>query len=136
MIELDRRDQAKLEIYRELERLAEEMNSVIDVVIVEGQHDRKTLRALGYRMRIILSSGRLTYGQIVERSVGRFSRIAILTDFDEEGERMSLILKSLLERRGTKVDQFYRNRFRDMLRKAGLTTLESIFKLKRELFPT
>lgn len=135
MSRIDRRKQRRLEIYKEIERLVEEMNWNVDLVIVEGQHDKRTLEELGYKANTILSCSTMPFNRLVEQSSRGFSRVVILTDFDEEGEKVSKALTSIMEERRIKVDRFYRREFRKLLRKAGLTTIESIFKLKRELFP-
>ncbi|MCD6530235.1 hypothetical protein J7L06_08150 [Candidatus Bathyarchaeota archaeon] len=127
-------ERRKLEIYRDLESLAYEMNFTLDAVIVEGTHDKATLKSLGFKIPILQVSCGRTFSQIVDDTVERFRRIAVLTDFDEEGERIGRKLTELMERGGIKVDRFYRNSFKRLMREAGLTTLESIYKLKQELF--
>ena len=124
----------KLEIYRDLESLAYEMNFTLDAVVVEGMHDKATLKSLGFKIPILQVSCGRTFSQIVDDAVERFKRVAILTDFDEEGERMGRKLTKLMESGGIKVDRFYRNFFKRLMKEAGLTTLESIYKLKQELF--
>ena len=126
--------QKKFEVYKDLEFLACEMNSMVDAVVVEGMHDKITLKSLGLKMPIILVSCGSPFNQIVERVTERFDRVAILTDFDEEGERIGRRLTELMERGGVKVDRFYRKTFRKLMKSVGLTTLESIYKLKKDLF--
>jgi len=110
------------------------MNYTLDAVIVEGMHDKVTLKSLGFKIPILQVSCGRTFSQIVDDTVERFERIAVLTDFDEEGEKISRKLTELMERGGIKVDRFYRKSFKKLMKEAGLTTLESIYKLKQELF--
>ncbi|MEM2876224.1 MAG: toprim domain-containing protein [Candidatus Bathyarchaeia archaeon] len=126
--------QRKVEIYKDLEALAWEMNSAVDAAVVEGMHDRITLKALGFKMPILSLSCGCSFNQIVEEVMGRFEKVAILTDFDEEGEKVNRRLTGMMECRGVKVDRFYRRSFRKLMKEVGLTTLESIHKLKREVF--
>jgi len=131
---LSKEERRKLEIYRDLESLAYEMNLTLDAVIVEGTHDKATLKSLGFKIPILQVSCGRTFNQIVDDMVEKFEKVAILTDFDEEGERISRKLTELMERGGVKVDSFYRNSFKKLMKEAGLTTLESIYTLKQELF--
>ena len=131
---LSKEERRKLEIYRDLESLAYEMNLTLDAVIVEGSHDKATLKSLGFKIPILQVSCGRTFNQIVDDMVEKFEKVAILTDFDEEGERISRKLTELMERGGVKVDSFYRNSFKKLMKEAGLTTLESIYTLKQELF--
>ena len=131
---LSKEERRKLEIYRDLESLAYEMNLTLDAVIVEGTHDKATLKSLGFKIPILQVSCGRTFNQIVDDMIERFKKVAILTDFDEEGERISRKLTELMERGGVKVDSFYRNSFKKLMKEAGLTTLESIYTLKQELF--
>ncbi|MCD6503921.1 toprim domain-containing protein [Candidatus Bathyarchaeota archaeon] len=131
---LSKEERRKLEIYRDLESLAYEMNLTLDAVIVEGTHDKATLKSLGFKIPILQVSCGRTFNQIVDDMVEKFKKVAILTDFDEEGERISRKLTELMERGGVKVDSFYRNSFKKLMKEAGLTTLESIYTLKQELF--
>ena len=131
---LSKEERRKLEIYRDLESLAYEMNLTLDAVIVEGIHDKATLKSLGFKIPILQVSCGRTFNQIVDDMVEKFEKVAILTDFDEEGERISRKLTELMERGGVKVDSFYRNSFKKLMKEAGLTTLESIYTLKQELF--
>lgn len=131
---LSKEERRKLEIYRDLESLAYEMNLTLDAVIVEGTHDKATLKSLGFKIPILQVSCGRTFNQIVDDMVEKFKKVAVLTDFDEEGERISRKLTELMERGGVKVDSFYRNSFKKLMKEAGLTTLESIYTLKQELF--
>jgi len=110
------------------------MNLTLDAVIVEGTHDKATLKSLGFKIPILQVSCGRTFNQIVDDMVEKFKKVAVLTDFDEEGERISRKLTELMERGGVKVDSFYRNSFKKLMKEAGLTTLESIYTLKQELF--
>ena len=124
----------KHEVYRNLEQLASEMNYTVDAVVVEGPHDKKTLKLLGYNKPIILCS-RLSHNEVTDRAAKKFSNVSILTDFDEQGNLLNKKLAKLFETRGVRVDRFYRRRFRKLLKKAKISTIESIYSIKLKLFP-
>lgn len=127
-------ERRKHEVYRNLEELASEMNYTVDAVVVEGPHDKKTLKLLGYNKPIILCS-KLPHNEVTDRAAKKFSNVVILTDFDEQGNLLNKKLSKLFETRGVKVDRFYRRRFRKLLKKAKISTIESIYSIKLELFP-
>ena len=70
----------------------------------------------------------------MEKVAKKYENITILTDFDDAGESIGKKLTQLMENRGVKVERFYRKNFKRLLKETGLTTLESIYKLKRDLF--
>ena len=124
---------SKLEVYKELEKLTSHMNYSIDAIIVEGPHDVKTMRLLGYD-GVILSFSRK--GSLVEFSdyiAKKFRKVAILTDFDKEGESLSNNFSRLLTDKRVKTETFFRRKFRGLLKKVNLSTIESIYSLKRRM---
>ena len=123
----------RYEVYHELEELVSEMNYTVDAVVIEGPHDRRTLNRLGYRKPILLCS-KVSHSELVDLISEKFSNVVVLTDFDEEGVQLNRRLSKLLERRGVKVDRFYRRRFRRLLKEARISTIEAIYGLKLELF--
>ncbi len=121
------------EVYRELAELVSEMNYTVDAVIIEGPHDRKTLKRLGFKKPILLCS-KLSHSELVDLITDKFPSVAMLTDFDEEGAQLNRKLSRLLERRGVKVDRFYRRRFQKLFREARILTIEAIYSLRPKLF--
>jgi len=124
---------SRFELYKELEKLASKMNYSIEGVIVEGTHDKKTLRFLGYEGPILTCS-RSSLVELVEFAAKRFRKIVVLTDFDEAGEILGKNISGLLTNRKVKVDDFYRRMFRRLLKIARISTIEGIYRLKLELF--
>ena len=124
----------KLEIYRELENIISEMNYLVDGVIVEGPHDKKTLRFLGYDGPILMCSKKFTQVRLVDIIVKKFSEVVVLTDFDEAGESLNKTISSKLSNRRIKVNSIYRRKIRTLLKKTRITTIEGIYRLKLELF--
>jgi 5S rRNA maturation endonuclease (ribonuclease M5) len=123
----------RYEIYKKLEDLASEMNYSVDGVIVEGVHDKKTLRLLGYSGPILTCS-KLSLFELTDYAAKRFANMAVLTDFDKAGETLGKNLSTLLVNRKVKVRDFYRRRFRILFKKARISTVESVYRLKRQLF--
>jgi len=126
-------ERSRREVYRELEEVASEMNYTVDAVIIEGPHDRRTLKHLGFKKPILLCS-KLSHSELVDLITEKFPSVAVLTDFDEEGAQLNKKFSRLLERRGVKVDRFYRRRFQKLLKEARISTIEAIYSLKRKLF--
>ena len=121
-------------VYRALEDAASEMNHAVDGVIVEGPHDKKTLAILGYEGPIITCSGKRSHVELAEFVAKKFSRVAVLTDFDEAGRDLNRRLSKLFEMRQVKVEHFYRKKFQRLFREARIFTIEAIYRLKLELF--
>lgn len=126
-------ERGRYEVYRELEELASEMNYTVDAVVVEGPHDKKTLKLLGYKRPILLCS-KISHNELAELAARKFSKLAVLTDFDEEGTLLNKKLTKLFEKRGVKVDRFYRRRFLKLLKKANILTIEGIYNIKLKIF--
>lgn len=122
------------EVYRELEDSASEMNHAVDGVIVEGPHDKKTLALLGYEGPIITCSGKRSHVELAEFVAKKFSRVVVLTDFDEAGKDLNRRLSKLLEMKQVKVEHFYRKKFQRLLKEARIFTIEAIYRLKLEPF--
>ena len=130
---LNNDQQYKREIYFELEKLASEMNYNVDVAIVEGPHDQKTLKLLGYTNPIITCS-KISLSEISENIAEKFTNTVILTDFDQEGKTLNKKLIKLLEAKNVKVERFYRLRFQKLLQKAKIFTIEGIYSIKLDIF--
>jgi 5S rRNA maturation endonuclease (ribonuclease M5) len=124
----------KYALYRELELLVFDMNHNVDAVVVEGPHDKRTLKILGYEKPIVLCS-KISNTQLADILAHKFSTVTILSDYDEEGITINKALTRLLERRGIKIDRYYRNRIGKLLGETGIRTIEGIYNLKLELFP-
>ena len=131
MLQEDRRRAA----WDELLCLLREIDGAVDVVIVEGQRDLDALRGLGLSKPIFKCS---SYGSLrtdlVEEVTKNFSRVIILTDFDEEGRDLNRKLTSILEQRGIKVAKAYRRATGRLMSKIKVWTIESLSKLSRDRF--
>jgi len=133
MARVTEKERLEHEVYKELEELASEMNYNIDAVVVEGPHDKKTLRLLGYKKPILLCS-KLLHTELSDLVAKKFSNAVILTDFDKQGDSLNRRLTDLFEQRGVKVDRFYRRKFKKLLNEVKVMTIEGIYRIKLDLF--
>jgi len=124
-------ERQKHEVYRELEELASEMNYYVDAVVVEGPHDKKTLKLLGYKKPILTCSKR-SHNDLADLVAEKNSNVVVLTDFDEQGTLLNRKLSKLFEKRGVKVDRFYRRSFQRLLKKLRISTIEGIYSIIQE----
>jgi 5S rRNA maturation endonuclease (ribonuclease M5) len=123
----------KFEIYKKLENLTSHMNYSIDAIIVEGPHDVKTMRLLGYEGELLSFSRKGSLIDFSDYIAKKFRKVAILTDFDKEGENLNNNFNRLLTDKKVKTEAFFRRKFRGLLKKANLSTIESIYSLKRKM---
>ncbi|UCH02538.1 MAG: hypothetical protein JSV20_01755 [Candidatus Bathyarchaeota archaeon] len=133
MARINEEERWKYEIYKELENLISKMNYDVDAAIVEGPHDKKTLKLLGYTKPILICSKR-SHNELVDLIAKRYPRIVVLTDFDEQGVILNKKLSDLFEKRGVKVDRFYRTKFLKLLKAVRISTIEGIYSIKHALF--
>ena len=91
------------------------------LIIVEGKRDEEALRLFGFN-RIIKISGKPL--EEVVRKVDE--KVAILTDFDEEGRKIKRELVRMFERKGVKVDNYLRR----LIRSFGITKIEELKYVK------
>ena len=133
MTRLTKEERVKNEIFNGLEDLVQEMNLNVDATIVEGPHDKKTLRMLGYEKPIVWCS-KTPHNNLPDLIAKRFSSVVILTDFDKEGLYLNKKLTTLLENRGVKVNKFYRNKIQRMLRRINIFTIEGIYNIKKSIY--
>lgn len=124
----------RYELLENIEKIINNLNYDVDFIIVEGRHDERTIRHLGYNGVIIkLCSSGLTISRLTDRLSAKFQgrRAAILVDFDEEGKRLNRRLTMELNIKGIKVNQHVRERLRKLVTLDGIYTIEGISALKR-----
>ncbi len=104
------------------------INSEVDTAIVDGVHDKKTLKRLGFDAPMFTRS-ELQYVELADLIAKRFSTVAILTDFDEEGKRANETLNRLFEQRHIKVCHVCRESLETILKEEKIITIEGIYSL-------
>jgi 5S rRNA maturation endonuclease (ribonuclease M5) len=104
------------EFVRLFARLREENETGVAVVVVEGEHDRRALRALGLGGRIILVHGGGPLSALASRLARGGAKVVVLTDWDTEGGHLARKLKEFLEAEAVGLDLEYRRKFARLLR--------------------
>ncbi|MCS7364383.1 MAG: hypothetical protein NDF54_02955 [archaeon GB-1867-035] len=130
-----RKKKSKYELMKKIEKVIEELNYNVDLVIVEGTHDEKALRRYGYNKIILkFSSSRKPMYLFVDEIVSKYrgKKIAILLDYDKEGEIISKKLENQLEERGLRVEKHWRKIIKELMAKEGMMTIEELTALKRK----
>ncbi|RLE53871.1 MAG: hypothetical protein DRJ26_02755 [Candidatus Methanomethylicota archaeon] len=134
---MKRKRRAEYELMKRIERIMEELNFSVDAIIVEGPHDEKALRRYGYNGLIIrFCNSRKPIYRFTESIAEKFrgKRIAVLLDFDEEGEQISKKLENELEELGVKVFRHVRRALRSILIRENIITIEGLTALRRRAF--
>jgi 5S rRNA maturation endonuclease (ribonuclease M5) len=122
-------------VYTDLENVVKEMNEYVDVVVVEGKHDKEALEEMGITKEIAMYSGsKYSYADFIEYLRLRYKRVAILTDYDKAGRRFNKKLSTGLEKEGVKVEKIYREKIRKILKTKGMRCIESVNSVRRRIF--
>ncbi|MDH5807021.1 MAG: toprim domain-containing protein [Candidatus Methanomethylicaceae archaeon] len=121
------------ELLWEIKTIIDSMNSILSLIIVEGKNDEKALREIGlrvpiYRFRESGLSNIIFVDEISNNFKGK--KIAILLDFDNEGQEMAEYLSRELEERGVKVERYFRKILKEILIKEGIRHIEEIRVIK------
>jgi len=108
-----------LERLEKLEELILELQQMSDkgaVIIVEGQRDRKALRALGITGTIVLGTKKsiLVFCEEVARE---YKNVIVLTDWDEKGEKLAALMEGYLRSTGAAVNMDIRKKIKNLVQK-------------------
>jgi 5S rRNA maturation endonuclease (ribonuclease M5) len=85
-------------------------------IIVEGPKDEVALRALGIQGPIHCVHNGIRLFEVAEQ-LAHYKRIILLTDFDDQGEKLSKKLRSNLETMRCKVDLEHRSKMKQVFRR-------------------
>lgn len=105
----------------------QEMSRAVDAAIVEGQNDRRGLRAAGFEKRIYTCSeagGLVPFATRVDEEW-----VVILTDFDPAGRKLNAQLRELLA--DSQVNPKWRRKVGALLTIYGRRDIESLNNLFR-----
>jgi 5S rRNA maturation endonuclease (ribonuclease M5) len=127
------RVQMDYETYTELECIIQEMDDLVDVIVVEGIHDKRALEGLGITKEIVTCSSR-SHTEFVDYLRHRHKRVTILTDYDQTGKKINKKLTTRLERVGVKVETRYRERIGRILGLREMKCIESLNSLMKRIF--
>ena len=108
-----------LERLEKLEELILELQQMSDkgaLIIVEGQRDRKALRALGIAGTIMLGTKKsiLVFCEEVARE---YNNVIILTDWDEKGDKLAALMEGYLRSTSTAVNMDIRRNIKNLVQK-------------------
>jgi len=118
----------KLEKYRRIQNAILDIGSEVDVAIVDGADDKKTLKHLGFDGPVFTRSEH-TYLELVDKIAKRYKTVAVLTDFDEEGKFADERLAKLLLEKKLKVCRSCRETLGALLKEESIATIEGIYQL-------
>ncbi len=130
--------QKKTYDYEALEDLIaslQEASSEGALIIVEGRRDESALRALGIRGPVVTASYRSAL-DLAEDAVRSYSKIIMLTDWDEKGEEMALNIEQHLRSVGSRADMDIRSRLKRLVRKEikDVESLDFYVERMREIY--
>lgn len=113
----------------EFEEFLEVLDSVLEIpVIVEGDNDAAALKELGFVEVHVLNKPPF----VVAERFSKKDEVQILTDFDNEGKRLFVVLRHLLSQRGACIDR----RLRLAVKETGVTQIEDLATfVRRREFP-
>ena len=100
------------------------------LIIVEGKKDKFALRELGFKnIFVIHETGKSLPEKIeqVQELCGKKDKVCILTDFDKEGKKLYLLLKSKFSEMGIKTD----NTLRGVLLKQRISHIEGLSRFTK-----
>ena len=116
----------------EIKKILLDINSLVDLIIVEGTRDVEALRDLGYsgKIEVCYHTG-MNEIDFVSRLNISSSRILLLTDFDDKGKLLNKRLSTLLESYGARLERELRRSIGKLMKMAGISTVESLDNIDR-----
>ena len=117
----------------ELNKIVDDVNYRVALVLVEGIRDEEALRKVGLKRPVIrFCDSKLPVFAFVEEVANNYSdqTVLVLFDFDEEGKKMATRIGRELEERGVKIDHFVRNELAKLLVKEGIWRIEDVYMIK------
>lgn len=95
------------------------------VIIVEGKKDVAALKALGFEKVYPIHEAGVPIRERVyhlSQIINKKEKVCILTDFDKKGKKLYLLLKSLFQEQGVRLD----STLRGLLLQAGISHIEGL----------
>ena len=115
------------ELYHDLSKVVEDLaeKNRLAPIIVEGEYDRRALRALGVEGDVrLINEGSTIFG-LCESIAASHREAIILTDWDVRGGRLARQLRDALAANGVRFDEELRARLTRLCRK-DITDVESL----------
>ncbi len=114
----------------ELQRLLCELNSYVDLVLVEGLRDVEAVKRLGCNSMIeVLSHRGVNDFDLAEEIAGKYGNVLVLTDYDEEGLNLNKRFTLLLEHKEIHVETGLRRRIGRLMARIGVYAIEDLDNL-------
>jgi len=110
-----------------MKELLLEISGLVDVILVEGPRDVESLTRLGYTGKIVTCAATNVndYDLMTEVS-GKYRRVLILTDFDQEGLMLNRRFAEILEHEGVVVEKGLRRMVGRLTAALGVYAIESL----------
>jgi 5S rRNA maturation endonuclease (ribonuclease M5) len=112
----------------QLEKLQRLLNDSNSTVIVEGKRDKIALSKMG-ALSLVDISGKSLESTIKTISLKNPESVAILTDYDKEGEKQLKILTKGLNSQGIKIDNTLRKQIKSTFNIQKIEEINSFAKL-------
>jgi 5S rRNA maturation endonuclease (ribonuclease M5) len=112
----------------QLEKLQRLLNDSNSIVIVEGKRDKIALSKMG-ALSIVDISGKPLETTIKTVSLKNPESVAILTDYDKEGEKQLKILTKCLNSQGIKIDNTLRKQIKSTFNIQKIEEINAFAKL-------
>lgn len=114
----------------QLKKFLKEVESLVNVVLVEGARDVQALRRLGFDGEIVTCGvPNVNDFDLMSSLSGKYKRILILTDFDQEGLEMNNNFSSILEHQDIIVEKGLRREFGRLTAALNVYAIESLDNL-------
>lgn len=120
------------EALEKISHIFREIESFVDLVIVEGPRDLESLKNLGFRGKISLfSQVGISDVDFIDTISRYYTSVLVLTDFDDEGKRINLLLSDGFERKGIRVEKSLRRDIGRVMATVGVYAIESLDNAKK-----
>jgi 5S rRNA maturation endonuclease (ribonuclease M5) len=124
------------DVYEELRAVIAELAEANETVpvVVEGERDVKSLRALGLAGEIVPLNRGTTVFNLCERLAAEHRAVIVLTDWDVRGGQLARRLRDGLAANGVRHDDDFRARIAALCRRE-VTTVEDLHKFVERVAP-
>jgi 5S rRNA maturation endonuclease (ribonuclease M5) len=127
-------NRVRKEYLKKLIELLNQIEYLVDVVLVEGLRDLKSLRNLGYSGEIVYCNQKgVSDYDLTDKICQQYNKVLILTDYDKEGEELEQHFRELFERKAIKVENGLRREVGRITAKLRVHAIESLDNIQRNL---
>jgi 5S rRNA maturation endonuclease (ribonuclease M5) len=118
----DNRNSARPKGTYDIEALEELISALLEAsqrgaaIIVEGRRDKMALQSLGASGPVIMASSKSIL-DMAENAASQYQEIVVLTDWDEKGEEMALLIEQHLRCTQSMANMEIRSRLKRLVKK-------------------